>query len=271
MAATTLGCLGAAPAEPMAVVPEVSTFRIALVNVPVVEASLAIEPDSLGGILVEGRARTIGIGGILYPIDNLYRALLDPMSGLPRWWEKRIDQADVQQSLHAKANREIGWVDYGEHGKRPLIEGASWFIAVGATLHLESWEIGTCRGYPLEMEGRRLTMTLRGLEEVERKVLGRTRRCIVVEAEFSEPKPRADDLLPRTDMLTYHLIDDDFSWRFVVTRESPSMLAAIELKRSPISIRAELTRLERGGDAWVKPRGGRSSHRRRGSKADPPR
>ena len=184
MATALLECSVASTAEPMQVVREKSTFRIALLNVPVVEASLALEPDSTGAILVEGRARTVGIGGILYPIDNYYRALLDPTSGLPRWWKKTIAQADLKQSLAARADRELGLVDYGEHGTRQLAEGASWFIAIGATLHREVWEVGTCRTYPIEMEGRRLMMTLRGREEVERKVLGRTRRCIVVEAEL---------------------------------------------------------------------------------------
>ncbi len=269
MATALLECSVASTAEPMQVVREKSTFRIALLNVPVVEASLALEPDSTGAILVEGRARTVGIGGILYPIDNYYRALLDPTSGLPRWWKKTIAQADLKQSLAARADRELGLVDYGEHGTRQLAEGASWFIAIGATLHREVWEVGTCRTYPIEMEGRRLMMTLRGREEVERKVLGRTRRCIVVEAELVEPQPAGSDLLPRTDMLTYHLVDDDFSWSFVVTRESPAMLAAIELKRSPVSIRAELIRFERGGVELHRPRGGRRSHRRpRESKGD---
>ncbi len=253
------------PAEPGRWAPvesQSSTYRIHAFKLPVVEMELSLEPDSTGALLVRGSANTVGVGSLVYPIDNRYLALLDAATGLPLWWRKSIDQADLQQTLEARVEREGGLVDYGAHGRRAIAAGASWFVAVGATLHLEPWTPGMLLRVPLEMEGRTLQLTLRGGAREQREVLGRQRSCIVVSGVCEELGPPGSNLLPRTDMLTHHLVDDDYRWRFVIATGARAVLAAVELEKPGSTIRAELVRVRRGEEVWRRRRGGRASRSR---------
>lgn len=241
---------------------EESVYRIEAFGLPVVEMSLRLAPQPEERILVVGTARTVGVGSWLYRISNRYECLLAGEQRLPLWWQKTIKQADLEQTLVATPDREAGIVDYGAAGTRSLAPGASWFVAEAATAHLMPWATGQERLRTLEMEGRTLILKLRAVGTEERQVLGRMCSCIVIEGSFEEPEPRSIDLLPRTDMLTYHVVDDDYIWQLVITREPPHLLAAMELEKEDSTIKARLIRHSLDGREEHEPRGGRFSRSR---------
>ena len=254
----------AAPVTP-AVLPlaEKSVYRIEAFQLPVVEMELQLEPRPPAQLLVRGRAHTIGVGSLLYPIDNVYESLLDAASRRPLWWRKQIDQGDLQQEVRAVLHPERGEIDYGPAGIHPLVEGATWFLPLAATLHLQHWEPGEKRIEMVELEGRTLRAIVQATDEENLSILSHNIVCLAIQVTLEEPHPGRPDLFPRTDMLTYHLLDDHYTWRFWVSREAPPLLAAIELSKPGSHIRAELIRHERGGRVERRRRGGRRSHSRR--------
>lgn len=215
-------------------------YAIRYLGMDVVIATLQAENASDGGLRVQATARTTRIASLIYSIDNLYLAEADSVSLAPRWWSKKIRQSDVTNDLRvtpvAGTDRAL-YTGYGEH---PLPPNSTPFVALLATLPLRSWAVGDTRSVPLDLEGRHILARLRCTRRETRQLLGIERECSIVAMELEEQATSPGNILPRTDMLTHHLADDDYHWEFPISDDGILMGADLHKPTGGV-IRATLT------------------------------
>lgn len=238
-----------------------SEFAIRAFGMNVVDAAVErlSSPSKPGTSEIVASAKTTALGSLIYSIDNRYHSWVDS-EGVAAW-HHRIRQKNVHHEIGAKRDPGSGRLSDEAPLRASSPLGGTTFGAMIVGFTERSWSSEDSTSHVLDLQGRHMRADVRFTGRASMRILGDEQSGVWLEVSWSELSTSPGWWLEKTDMLTYHLVEDDCRWRFFVTdgRE----IGRVSVTCSGFDVIADLVRHTANGVVRVHSDRGRVSKRRR--------